>query len=232
MAWLETLKPQTLARFIGLLFLLSMPVGGYALTLTESVDISVTGLLALGGDFSSLVETYRTAATLDAVMTLLTLMIAVGLFQLLAPIHRPLAYAVAGLKLADAAAKALTAALSGKLASLFDAGIAADLWQAAERTQEQSWLAFHYGLAISSLGAALMFFLLFKVRYIPRLLAGYGLLASLGVVGSVAAMMLIDGAGAFVYPWYVIANGIAFIAITGWFLVAGVNTSWWQEQQP
>ncbi len=231
MIWLETLESRTLARLVGLLFLLSMPLGGYSLALTEGVDTSAAGLLALDGDFSSLVYVYRTVTALDLVMAMLTVLIAAGLFQLLSPVSRPLAFAVAGLKLADAAGKVVTVALSGKLASLFDAGVAADLWLAAERVQQQAWEVFHYGLVISSLGSAIMFYLLYRARYIPRPLAGFGVLASLGVVGSIPAMVLIEGAGAIVFPWYVIANGIAFIGLTAWFLVAGVNTSWWQEQQ-
>ncbi len=231
MSWLETLEPRTLARLIGLLLLLSMPVGGYSLALTEGVDISAAGLLALGGDFSTLVSTYRTTAALDGLMVLLTLLIAIGLFKLLSPLNRPLACAVAVLKIADAAGKVLTAALSTRLAALFDAGIAADLWLAAERVQDQAWYVFHYSLVLSSLGFAIMFFLLFRSRYIPRPLAGYGVLASLGVVVSIVAMVSVDGAGAIVYPWYVIANGIAFISLTGWLLVAGVNTDWWQASQ-
>ncbi len=231
MTWLKTLEPRTLARLIGLVFLLSIPVGGYSLALTEGVDISAEGLLALGGEFRGLVSTYHAAAALDGVMMLLTLLIAAGLFCLLSPVNRRLAYAVTVLKLADAGGKALTAALSMRLAGLFDAGIAADLWLAAERILDQAWYVFHYGLAISSLGSAIMFFLLFRSRYIPRLLAGYGVLASLGVVVSIAAMVLVDGAGAIVYPWYVIANGVAFIGLTGWFLVVGVSTDWWQASR-
>ncbi len=230
MAWLESMDSRTLARLIGLLFLLSMPVGGYSLALTEGVDISAEGLLALGGDFSQLVSTYRTVASLDAVIMLLTALTAFGLFRLLNPLGRRLAYTIVVLKLVDVACKGITVALSLQLAGLFDDGIAANLLAAASRVKEQSWNAFHFGLVSSSLGFAIMFFLLFRGRYIPRPLAAYGVLASLGVVVSIPAMVLIEGAGDIVYPAYVIANGVAFVCITAWFLIAGVNTAWWQAQ--
>lgn len=232
MQLLEHLGAKNLARALGLVFLLSMPLGAYSLALTEGVDLSAEGLLVLGGDFSSLVGTYRTAALLDFGVALLTFLMAVGLFGLLSPVSGRLAGTVALLKLVDAACKALLVALSLKLASFFEAGVTADLFQAAERVRAQAWYVFHYGLAVSSLGFAITFFLLFKSRYIPQVLSAYGVLASLGVVGSITAMVLIEGASAIVYPWYVMANGVAFIGLTAWFLVAGVNTAWWQEQHP
>ena len=44
-------------------------------------------------------------------------------------------------------------------------------------------------------------------------------------------MRIEPAAGDFVYPWYVIGNAVAFIALTLWLLIFGVNVSMLNEDR-
>lgn len=224
---------RNLARVIGILLLIAIILGSYELQLDLASKTDTGSLEALQGDYRALANNFRTMATINVAVAALSLMAGVCFFVLLRQIATRPAAAALVLRGIEIALGFAVVWFALQLAGVFDAepGAAAKLAERAEPWQDLSWKAFHYGLAVSSLGAAINFALMFKGRYIPRLLAAYGVLASLFVAVSIVAMELSPTAGDHVYPAYVFGNAAAFILLTLWLLIRGVDSAWWKSGQ-
>lgn len=224
---------RNLGRAIGVLLLIAIFIGSYDLELEAASKTSEAALEALFGEYSGLTQNFRTLALTNAATAALSLVTGAIFFVLLRRISGVAALTAFLLRLIDIALGAASVWISIQLASIFaDAsGSPADLSKLADPYQDLSWKTFHYGLAASSIGAAVNFALMFKGRYIPRALSAYGVLASLFVAVSIAAMELSPVASQYVYPAYVIGNAIAFISLTLWLLVRGVDTGLWNPHR-
>jgi hypothetical protein len=224
---------RNLARVIGLLLLIAIILGSYDLQLELVTKTDTGSLEALQGDYRALANSFRTMAIINVAVATLSLIAGYCFFMLLRQIATGPAAAAFVLRGIEIALGLAAVWFALELAEVFagEPGAAATLAGQAEPWQDLSWKAFHYGLAASSLGAAINFGLMFRGRYIPRLLAAYGVLASLFVTVSIVAMELSPTAGDYVYPAYVFGNAAAFILLTLWLLIRGVDSAWWKSGQ-
>ena len=86
------------------------------------------------------------------------------------------------------------------------------------------WDAYYVGLSFSGLGTALFSYLFFRSRYIPRALAGYGILACLfeGFCG--LSYLLFPGFGAIVsVNWYENPVLLFNVLLCAWILIKGLK---------
>jgi hypothetical protein len=81
-----------------------------------------------------------------------------------------------------------------------------------------------------SLGTIVFCYLFFKSRYVPRILAGFGILAFLvALVGTFASVVLPDHAGTMQIALHAPAT-LFEVAIGLWLLIKGVNVEWWRKR--
>lgn len=123
-------------------------------------------------------------------------LLAVSLYTVLKPVDRTLALLGLGWWIAEACILAVILTLSFSVLLMFDdAGISS----AFEVEQRDVFVAFNMrlfyyaydiGIVFFGLGSTVFSYLLFRSRYIPRLLAGWGIFASLCAVISVFVMTI------------------------------------------
>jgi len=82
---------------------------------------------------------------------------------------------------------------------------------------------FSIGLAYYALGSTVFCYLLLKSRYVPRLLAWWGLLASFIALISTFAIIIFPGAAG-IAPGCYAPVGIFEIVTGAWLLIAGIST--------
>lgn len=88
------------------------------------------------------------------------------------------------------------------------------------------WDAYYVGLTFSGLGTALFAYLFFRSHYIPRVLAGWGIVSCLfeGFCGFV--YLLFPGYGAIVsVNWYELPVMLFNVGLSAWILVRGLKGS-------
>lgn len=220
-------RARLVGRLIGVGFLISIVVGVYALQIETSIDTSLDALSAMNGEYRDVIAGYKTNAVATAAMVVLNLVIGIGFYSSLRRVSAPWAASAFALRLIDVVLTVASVFLAIRLATIFANAAPgvdpASLSAEAGGPEDLGWRAFHYGLAISSIGMAINFALMFASRIIPRIISAYGTLASLAVTGSIVAMEVWSGAGAMVYPWYTYANGVAYISLTLWLIGFGFD---------
>ena len=88
------------------------------------------------------------------------------------------------------------------------------------------WDAYYIGLGFYGLGSLVFSCLWFKSRYIPRALAGWGLLASSFVTFCAFAYLIFPGFGSVVsVNWYEMPIGLFELVTSLWVLIAGLRTA-------
>ncbi len=222
---------KRLARAIGAGMLLALALAAFEASALGGDALSAA---ALDG-FDAFAAALTVAMVSDAAEAALTILLAVGFFVLLRPVSPALAL-VAGLcRLAAAGfagaglfvAYRVLADVSGRSD---DGNASARLADAAQRLQDFNFDFFHWGLIASSIGAAIGFALLFAGRLIPRALAGYGVLASIGAVVGAASIYLAPTLSDLMFPAYVAANALAYVSLTLWLIVFGVSANAWNAR--
>ena len=95
------------------------------------------------------------------------------------------------------------------------------------------WDAYYIGLTFYALSTLLFSWLFFQSRYIPRILAAWGLLASL-FEGVCAFAYLNDrGFGAVVsVNWYEIPTVFFELAVCTWILATALRAAWTRKTTP
>lgn len=224
---------QTYARVAGFTYLLGMAafMAGY----------EITGSMAAPGDFTQTARNVAAAEPLYriALASLLggaveTILVAGALYGLLKPVSANLAlfallwrvaeatfggvvvvfrvaalenYAASTGELSEGARQALHAVLSGGYGMAFDASI-----------------------AYFSVGSAIFFYLLFKSRFIPRLLSGFGVLASIlaGILGFAGLLVPEQAAALGMAGWAPIASAEILTGL--WLLFVGANLKYWNKR--
>lgn len=104
-------------------------------------------------------------------------------------------------------------------------------WSSSHQLLMSSYHAcFYVATMFFSLGSTTFFFLLLKARFIPRILALFGILASLTVAGfGIVTLAAPEQASAIeLAGWAPIF--IAEIATGLWLLIAGLNSKYWSQE--
>jgi uncharacterized membrane protein len=86
------------------------------------------------------------------------------------------------------------------------------------------WDAYYIGLAYSGVGTALFSYLFFRSRYIPRVLAGFGIMACLFEGFSGCVYLLFPSYGAIVsVNWYETPVLLFNVVLCAWILIKGLK---------
>ncbi len=219
-------KQKLLARIIGIALLAAFALGAY-----QTAVMTSDGLLAAAeAGEAAFAKALQARMVLDSAMSALAVLLAIGFFFLLQPVNAGLALLASLLRLVSAgfAGFGVYAASTVIADDSMNAG-SDSLLRAARDLNALYFDLFHWGLIAASLSAAVIFALLFASRYAPRLLAGYGFLASLGAVVGASSLYLAPALSDLMYPAYVAANALAFISLALWLTVFSVNTSYWRR---
>lgn len=218
---------RTAARVAGALYLLLMACGVFGEftargRLIADNDPAKTAALITGH-----LQLFRIGIVSDLAAFSGDIAIAVALYVLLRPVGRYLALLAAFWRVAEAAVLGVITLNSlTMLLLLTDARYAAVF--SSQQIQSLVWLfndthdaGYNIGVVFLALGSAVFSWLLLKSRYIPRLLAGFGLLAYVSMlVGTVANIVWPDNP---VGVNFDTPAGLYEVTVGLWLLLRGVR---------
>lgn len=174
-------------------------------------------------------QLFRIGIVLDLIGAPTNVVLAIALYTLLKPVHPSLALLATLWRLGEAVilgfitfnsmvvlklltdAKYLQAFEPDQLHSL------ARLYFSAQNS------GFNVGLIFFSLGSILFSYLLYKARYIPRILSGWGILGSLLALISIFITIISPTYTEMIIPGGFIPVGLFEIAVGFWLIVKGVT---------
>lgn len=222
-------RPQRVyARVAGFMFLLN-----YALVLfgqltpawiRGSGDLAETARRVLARE-----HLYRGALASMAMGWVTVVVLAFALFVALEPVNRRLALLALLLRVGESLAGVVTvmvsvAALQLRLhAAQVTGPFQADQLQALVTVAGRAGGAgFQIAMTFLGAGSMLFFFLFYRSRWIPRVLAGFGMLASVAMLMvSLATLVFPSHAGTLQYGWAPML--VAEVATALWLLVRGIR---------
>lgn len=223
-------RHRWLGRAVGLGLLATF---GAAMYQNMALGDDVMNAAANNGS-NALSSTLNARMLLDGAMVLLTVFVAAGFYFLLRPISGSLSLIASAFRLAAAGFTAYGVFIaSGVISNISNLPAITDaqtLLTTIEELNALNFDLFHWGLIASSVGAAINYALLFAGRFIPRAIAGYGVLASIGATIGASAIYLSPPLSNLMFPAYVAANALAFISLTLWLIAFGVNTKHWNAR--
>ncbi len=230
----EVNESIALARRVGLAWLATLVVGIIAAVLLgEGIDINLSAdVEAVAAAMLDAETRLRALAYVGLLIFALDLLVGVGLFLLL----RSAGPLVAGWSLAAR----ITAGLLSVLGAVFlmnSAEIASRpaytvLADSADRLllnglqATSNYTSFHLSLVLSSAALAGFFWLFLKSGRIPKLIAGWGLFASLFVASAIVLRDFIPALGHFAVTMaFMLSNLIALFSTSVYMAVKGVRTT-------
>jgi hypothetical protein len=172
---------------------------------------------------------YRIGVACDLITSAGTVVVVVALYELLEPVNRGLALLAAFWRLAECAILAGTTVASFVVLLLLNSAAARqafgmDQWHALVSLSLAGHAAgFRIAGVFFGLGSAVFSYLLFRSKYVPGLLAAWGLFAALLVLAFMFGFILFPPFLASARLWTSNATVIVFEVTTGlWFLIKGV----------
>lgn len=216
------------ARFAGVMYLIQMAAGTFA-------EVYARGSLIVRGDPMQTAHNiinseglFRVGIASDLVCYTAVLLAVWALYVLLRPVDRNLALLAVLLRLMELAihfnitlnSLIVLRLLSGsEYLQTFEPGQLHSLAQLALGVQGAGM---NTGFVLLGLGSAVFAFVLFKSRYIPRLLAGWGVFASLLLAAYALSIILFPKAATLqLVP--MLPMGIYEVALGFWLLLKGAN---------
>jgi hypothetical protein len=224
-------SPTFYARVAGTIYLTAMALSIFSQVYILDRIIDPSGAAATASNIRVSEGLFRLGIGIDVLLAVSDVVIAWAFYELLKSVSGSLALLGAFLRIADAAVLAGTT-LNGLITLRLLSGV--DYLQAFDTGQLQSLarfyvgvrgLGFYVGFVFLGFGSALFAYLLFKSRYVPRLLAAWGVLAS--VVLALGSLAVIQ------FPWFAANASMVYmipmffyeVPLGIWFLVKGVKTS-------
>ena len=222
-------SPQFYARVAGCIYLVAMAVSIFSQSYVLGRIVVPGSAAATAANLAQSGGLFRLGIALDVVTFVSDVVIAWAFYGLLRSVYRALALLGAWLRIADAAILAVTT-VRGLVTLRLLSG--ADDLQAFSSEQLQTLarlfigirgLGFGVGFVFLGLGSAVFAYVLYRSRYVPRALAGWGIGASLLLaLGSLAEMLS---------PWFSANVGIMYmlpmffyeVPLGAWFLLRGVS---------
>jgi hypothetical protein len=224
----EPAKQARVARLAGALYLVQMAAGVFA-------EVFVRGSLVVRGDPAQTAQNiidserfFRLGIASDLVCYTAVLVATWALYVLLRSVDRNLAVLAVLLRLMELAlhfnvtTQSLTALrlLSG--ADYLQAIDTAELQSLAQLAIGVQGAGMNTGFVLLGLGSAVFAWLFFKSRYIPRILAGWGVFASLLLSAYAFTVILFPRAAALqIVP--MLPMGIYEVSLGLWLLLKGVS---------
>ena len=223
-------SPLFYARVVGCIYLVAM-------ALSMFTQVYVPGKIVVPGDVAATAHNliafeglFRLGIVVDILIFVSDVVIAWAFYELLEPVDGALARLGAFLRIADAAVLAAVT-LNGLVSVRLLSGV--DYLQGIERQQLEGLArlfitvrgtGLNIGFVFLGSGSTVFAYLLFKSRYVPRVLSGWGMFASaLLALGSLATLLS---------PWFaanlsLLSMGPMFffeVPLGLWFLIRGVRT--------
>lgn len=215
---------QTYARLGGFLYLFVMAA--------FVIPFVITGSLAMPGDFAqtarNVVEAeqlYRVSLGISLAGVVAIILLSGAFYSLLRTVDPSLAAIALALRTAEAVFMGVTVMV--RFSALTNYAAAGDDLVGREALHRLMFgaidAATNIAFACLAFGSTLFFYLFFRARYIPRLLSGFGMLASmlLGVL-AFALVLFPDRLSGFEMA-AMLPLGIAEVATGLWLLIAGAN---------
>ncbi len=224
---------KKIARISGFLFLW--------LIITGLTGALITSNITGSGTFPEKVERivaseklYRVALLSSLIETMSALLLGFALYVLLKPVNKLLAQLAMYWRLGEAIIGSVAVIFAFARLNVYTSAQSATAPAQAEALVD---LIKHAGFAFYnisalffSIGSLLFFFLFYKSRYIPKLLGGFGVFASIvATIMCFATLTFPEYAGTIQYGW--IAMAIAEVGTGVWLLTKGVNQNKWEMQK-
>lgn len=217
---------QVYARLAGFLYLFVMAAFVAPFVITNSLGVD--------GDFAQTASNIMASEFLYRLAIAITLLGVIGIvllsgafYALFQHINPRLAAIALSLRVVEAVFMGLGAML--RLPALDNYAAAVAGGQDREAFHLLMFSAVNAGSIIAfaslSVGSAIFFYLFFKSRFIPRWLAGFGVLASVSLGALAVALVLVPGQLVGLEMAAMLPLGIAEVTTGFWLLVAGANLS-------
>ena len=224
-------SPLFYARIAGFIYLFAMAMGIFSQSFVLEKIVVSGNAAATAGNILAFEGLYRLGIAVDVVTFVSDVVIAWAFYELLKSVDSSLALLGAFLRIADAAILAVVT-LNGlvTLRLLTDVGYVhafepGQLQGLARLYLSARGLGFYIGFVFLGLGSAVFAYLLFRSRYVPRVLPAWGMFSSLLLaLGSLAVLL---------FPWFAANVSIAYmipmffyeVPLGLWFLIKGVRTT-------
>jgi len=221
--------PLFYARIAGFIYLAAMALSIFA-------QMFILDRIVLEGDAAATAHNilaseglFRLGIAIDVVIFASDVVIAWAFYELLKAVDGSLALLGAFLRVADGAILAVTAfsalitlrLLSG---AAYLRGIDVSQLQGLARLFISArGSGFYVGFVFLGLGSTVFAYLLFRSRYVPRLLAGWGIFASAALALGSLAVILSPWFAANASLLYMIPMFFYEVPLGLWFLIKGVN---------
>ena len=221
--------PLFYARVAGCIYLAAMALSIFSqvyilgrIVAPGDAAVTASNLLASEGLF-------RAGIGIDVLIFASDVIIAWAFYELLKSVDAPLALLGALLRVADGAILAVTT-FDGLVTLKLLSGVGylhaldtAQLQSLARLFISARGLGFDVGFVFLGLGSALFAYLLLKSRYVPRLLAGWGVFASLLLSAGSLAEILSPEFAARASLTYMLPMFFYEVPLGLWFLIRGVD---------
>ena len=221
--------PLFYARVAGFIYLFAMALGIFS-------QVFVLGRIIVPGDAAATANNllaseglFRLGIAIDVITFVSDVVIAWAFYELLKSVDQGLALLGAFLRIADGAILAVTT-FNGLITLHLLSGVgylhafdASQLQSLARLFVSARGVGFDVGFVFLGLGSTVFAYLLFKSRYVPRALAGWGIFSSLALaIGSLAVIL---------FPWFAANASMIYmvpmffyeVPLGLWFLIKGVR---------
>lgn len=226
-------SPQLFARIGGALYLLIIGLGIYLQVVLGRVIVS-NDAAATAANLLRMESMWRVGITCELLALACVIALAMIYFVLLRPVSRELNLLATFLRMVGIAVEAF--ATLSLITALFPLGSAAYLRAfTPEQLQALSYLAlrshdYGYGLALLFFGLCFVVhgYLIFRSRYLPRVL---GILIQIGGVAYATnslALFLAPAFAARIFPLILLPAFVAEVSLSVWLLVKGVDVERWR----
>jgi hypothetical protein len=221
--------PLFYARVAGFIYLFAMALGIFS-------QVFVLGRIVVPGDAAATANNimaseglFRLGIAVDVITFVSDVVIAWAFYELLKSVDKSLALLGAFLRIADGTILAVTT-FYGLITLRLLSGVgylhafeASQLQSLARLFMSARGVGFDVGFVFLGLGSTVFAYLLFKSRYVPRALAGWGIFSSLALAVGSLAMIL--------FPWFAANSSMTYmvpmffyeVPLGLWFLVKGVE---------
>lgn len=222
--------PNSYARIAGFIYLFAMAMGIFSQSFVLGRIIVPGDAAATAHNVVASAGMFRLGVALDVITCVTDVVIGWAFYELLKSIDRSLALLGVFLRIADAAILA-TVTLSGLLTLRVLSGVdylrafdANQLYGLAKLYLAARGLGFYIAFVFLGFGSTIFAYLLFTSRFVPRVLAAWGVFSSLLLaIGSLAVIL---------FPWFADNASMAYmipmffyeVALGLWFLIKGVKT--------
>lgn len=222
-------SPLFYARVAGVIYLSAMALSIFSQVFVLDRLVVQGDARATAGNILASEGLFRFGIAVDVAIAASDVVIAWAFYELLKAVDRSLALVGAFLRVADGAILAITT-FSALLTLRLLSGV--DYLQAFDASQLQSLArlsvsargaGFFVAFVFLGLGSAVFAYLLFKSRYVPRVLAGWGVFASLVLALGSLAVILSRWFATNASMIYMLPMFFYEVPLGLWFLIRGVE---------